>query len=88
MTEPQPSQSSMVLYQTEDGLTRVGCRFDDETLWLSQAQMAEPFQTSVPNVNIHLKATYEEREQEEGATIKSYLIVRSEGARAVGREVP
>ncbi|MDO8794641.1 MAG: DEAD/DEAH box helicase family protein [Vicinamibacterales bacterium] len=49
--------------------------------------MAELFQTSVPNINLHLKAIYDEGELVEGATIKSYLIVRSEGSRQVAREV-
>ena len=49
--------------------------------------IAELFQTSVPNINLHLKAIYAERELTEAATIKSYLIVRTEGARQVSREV-
>lgn len=68
--ESSPS-SSILLYQTEDGRTRVECRFDDETLWLTQAQMAELFQTTVPNINLHLKAIYAEGELTEAATIKS-----------------
>ncbi len=84
--EPQP-QSSIILYQTEDGRTRIQCRFDAETLWLTQVQIAELFQTSVPNINLHLKAIYSEGELTEAATIKSYLIVRTEGARQVSRDV-
>lgn len=86
--DPTPSpQSSIILYQTEDGRTRIQCRFDDETIWLTQVQIAELFQTSVPNINLHLKAIYAEGELTEGATIKPYLIVRTEGARQVSREV-
>ena len=84
MSEPN---SSLILYQTEDGRTRIECRFEAETLWLTQVQIAELFQTSVPNVNLHLKAIYAEGELSEAATIKSYLIVRTEGARQVTREV-
>ena len=80
-------QSSIILYQTEDGRTRIQCRFEDETLWLTQVQIAELFQTSVPNINLHLKAIYGEGELIEGATIKTYLIVRTEGSRQVSREV-
>lgn len=87
MPAAEPPQSSIVLYQTEDGRTRIQCRFDMETIWLSQIQIAELFQTSVPNVNLHLKAIYAEREIGEAATIKSYLIVRTEGVRQVSREV-
>lgn len=82
-----PPPSSLLLYQTEDGRTRVECRFADDTLWLTQAQMAELFQTTVPNINIHLRAIYAERELLPEATIKSYLIVRPEGARQVSRPI-
>ena len=83
---PEPG-GEIVLYQTEDGHTRLQCRFADGTLWLTQAQIAELFQVTVPNVNLHLKAIYAESELSEGATIKPYLIVRAEGARQVSREV-
>jgi len=82
-----PPQSSLILYQTEDGRTRIQCRFDGDTLWLSQAQVAELFQTSVPNINIHIKSIYEDGELAEAATIKSYLMVRPEGRRQVSRAV-
>jgi hypothetical protein len=82
-----PPTSELILYQTEDGRTRIQCRFEDRTLWLTQAQMAELFQTSVPNINLHLKAIYDEGELEAGATIKSHLIVRQEGSRQVSRPV-
>ena len=87
MADQSPPNSSLLLYQTADGQTRLECRFDQDTLWLTQIQMAELFQSSVPNVNIHLKAIYEEGELNEGATIKPYLIVRFEGTRQVSRQV-
>lgn len=86
MIEERP-QSSLVLYQSEDGRTRVQCRFEDGTVWLSQLQLAELFQTTVANINTHLKAVFAEGELRAEATIKSYLIVRSEGSRQVSREV-
>jgi hypothetical protein len=55
--QPQP-EPGILLYQTEDGRTRIQCRLDHETIWLTQAQIAELFQTSVPNINLHLKAIY------------------------------
>ncbi len=82
-----PPSSSLIFYQTEDGRTRVQCRFEEGTLWLSQVQMAELFQSSVQNINLHLRSIYEEGELIPGATIKSYLIVRSEGVRRVSRSV-
>jgi hypothetical protein len=84
--EPLP-QSEIILYQTEDGRTRIQCRFENETLWLSQAQIAELFEVTIPNVNLHLKSIYAEGELTGAATIKSYLIVRNEGSRQVSRPV-
>lgn len=72
-------RSSLILYQTEDGRTRIQCRFDSETLWLTQAQMAELFQTAPQNVTLHLKAIFAEGELVEAATCKEYLQVRLEG---------
>lgn len=80
-------QSGILLYQTEDGRTRVQCRFGEDTAWLSQIAMAELFETSVANINIHLKNIYATGELDAGATIKDYLIVRNEGARQVSRKV-
>ena len=82
---PQPGE--FLLYETEDGRTRVECRFADDSLWLSQAMMAELFQTSPQNITLHLKALYSEREIVSEATCKSYLQVRSEGDRLVRRTV-
>jgi hypothetical protein len=87
MTNAPSSQSEFILYQTEDGRTRIQCRLDDETLWLTQIQIAELFQTTVPNINLHLKAIYAEGELVAEATIKSHLIVRLEGSRQVSRPV-
>lgn len=77
----------LVLYRTEDGRTRLECRFSDGTVWLTQVQMSELFQTTVPNINTHLKAIFAEGELYPEPTIKSYLIVRNEGPRTVSREV-
>jgi len=81
------SGSEFILYQTEDGRTRIQCRFENETLWLTQAQMAELFQTTPQNITTHLKAIYAEDELEEGATCKDYLQVRQEGGRDVSRKL-
>ncbi len=80
-------QSSIVLYQTEDGRTRIQCRFEDETIWLTQAQIGELFQTTPQNVTLHLKAIFAEGELSETATCKDYLQVRQEGVRAVSRSL-
>ncbi len=88
LTEPQtPKPGEFLLYETEDGRTRVECRFAEESLWLSQAMMAELFQTSPQNITLHLKALYAEGEIAPEATCKSYLQVRLEGERQVRRTV-
>jgi hypothetical protein len=51
--------SDLILYQTEDGKTRIQCRFEDESLWLTQAQMADQFQTTPQNITQHIKSIYE-----------------------------
>jgi hypothetical protein len=79
--------SPLILYQTEDGRTRIECRCDDDSLWLTQAQMAELFATTPQNVTLHLKAIDAERELDEAATCKEYLQVRSEGTREVSRSL-
>ncbi len=75
--------SELLLHKTEDGRTRIECRFEDQTLWLTQAQMAELFDTSPQNITLHLTAIFEEGELEEDATCKDYLQVRQEGQREV-----
>lgn len=89
LTERDESQpvGSLILYQTEDGRTRVECRFEDETIWLSQALIGELFQKDVRTVNEHLVNIYEEQELDREATIRKLRIVRPEGARQVSREI-
>lgn len=88
MTEqPSEPRSSLVLYQTEDGRTRVQCRFEGETIWLTQALMAELFQVSVPTINEHLRGLFSEGEVDPTATIRNFRMVRTEGARQVAREI-
>jgi len=83
---PAPG-GEFLLYQTEDGRTRIQCRLEDETLWLTQAQIAELFQTTPQNVTLHLKAIFAEGELREAATCKDYLQVRAEGGREVSRKL-
>lgn len=76
-----------LLYETEDGRTRVECRLVDQTLWLSQVGMAELFQVKVPTVNEQLKKLYAEGEIRPEETIRRYLMVRQEGRRQVSRHI-
>src|SRR5436190_18560566 len=86
MSDEQP-QSEIVLYQTEDGRTRIECRFENETLWLTQALIAELFQKDVRTINEHLANIFDEGELEREATIRKFRIVRIEGKREVTREI-
>lgn len=84
-TDSNPPTGEVLLYTTPDGKTRVECRFEEETIWLSQALMAELFDVTVPTVNEHLKGLYEAEELDPGATIRKFRIVRQEGQRQVAR---
>ncbi len=88
LPSPDPDGAGeFILYQTEDGQTRIDVRMEQETVWLTQRQMAELFQTTVPNINQHLTTIYEECELEREATIKRYLIVQTEGNREISRQI-
>ncbi len=81
------NNSEIILYQTSNGETKIDVRLEDETVWLNQKQMADLFQTTVPNINMHLKNIFDEGELEPAATIKNSLIVRLEGNRTVNRNI-
>ena len=80
-------QGELLLYQTEDGKTRVEVRLEEETVWLNQKTMAELFQKDVRTINEHIKNIYAEGELSPEATIRKFRIVQSEGAREVSRDV-
>ncbi|GAB1411214.1 hypothetical protein MASR1M90_23680 [Desulfovibrionales bacterium] len=82
----QPS-SEILFYPREDGALALQVRLDGETVWLTQAQMADLFQTTPQNITLHLKAIYAEGELNEAATCKDYLQVRQEGTRQVARSL-
>ncbi len=83
MTDSNPSQ--FIIYQSEDGQTRLDVRFMDETVWLTQALMAELFSSTPENVLMHLKNIYAEGELAQNSTTKDFLVVRQEGSRQVKR---
>lgn len=78
-------QNEIILYQTEDGQTKVEVRMEGETVWLSLNQLAELFQTTKQNISLHIKNIYSEAELQEAATVKEYLTVQKEGNRSVKR---
>ena len=77
----------VVVYESPGGEVRVDVRLEDESVWLTQRQMAEVFQTSIDNVSLHLKNIYATDELEEAATTEDFSIVRSEGQRKVRRKI-
>jgi hypothetical protein len=79
------ANSEILLYQTEDGQTKIDVRLEGETVWLSQVQMAELFQTTKQNISLHVRNIYKEGELEEFSTVKDYLTVQIEGKREVQR---
>ena len=82
-----PDSGEFLLYQSEAGETRLEVRLSGETVWLTQKLMAELFQTSPENILMHLKNIFEDRELEEAATTKDFLVVRQEGNREVRRSL-
>ncbi len=84
---PAPNESRLLIYQSESGETRLEVRLHDETVWLTQQQMAELYQTTTQNITIHIKTVYEDVELSEEATCKEYLQVRPEGERLVKRRL-
>ena len=81
------TKSEILLYQTDKGQTKIEVRLEEETVWLSQAQMAELFQTTKQNVSLHIKRIYDDGELEEISTVKDYLTVQTEGKREVQRNI-
>ncbi|MBU1658752.1 virulence RhuM family protein [bacterium] len=79
------NKSDMVIYN--DGELELNVSVTQDTLWLTQKQIAELFEVSVPNINMHIKAIYKDEELFENRTIQKYLIVQQEGKRQVKREV-
>lgn len=81
-------KNKMIIYTDESGLTKIDVKLEDDTLWLTQAQMCELYQTSRTNVVEHIKHIYEEGELQEEATCRKFRQVRQEGSRMVTREIP
>ena len=79
------NNSEILIYQTEDGSTRIDVKIENETVWLNQAQMAELFQTTPQNITLHIKNMYNEGELPEDSTCKESLQVQHEGKRDVKR---
>jgi len=82
------NKGNIVIYQSNDGLTKIDVKFEDETVWLTQQQMAELYKTSRTNVVEHIKHIYEEGELDKSSTCRNFRQVQTEGKRQVTRELP
>lgn len=84
----EQDNNQIIICQSEDGETRIDVKFTGDTVWLSQQQMADLYQTSRPNIVQHIRNIYGDGELDEPSTCKNFLQVRTEGARQVTREIP
>ena len=80
-------KNNIVIYQLEDGKTEIDVKLDGETVWLSQQQMAELYDTTKQNISLHIKNIFDEEELDEDSTVKEFLTVQQEGNRSVERKV-
>lgn len=87
MEKYNDNNSEIIIYRTDDGETKIDVRFEDETVWLTQQQMADLFRTSRTNVVEHIGHIYDEGELEESSTCRKFRQVRKEGKRNVEREM-
>ncbi len=84
----EEANGDIIIYQTEDGLTKINVKIENETVWLSQQQMAELFSTSRTNIIEHINNIYEEKELDKNSTCQNFRQVQKEGNRNVTREIP
>ena len=80
-------ENKIILYKDDEGKLSVNVRFADEDVWLTQAQLADIYNTTQQNISLHQKGIYADGELDEKATHKKYLLVRQEGKRKVQREI-
>ena len=80
-------KNNIIIYQLEDGKTKIDVKLEDETVWLSQQQMADLYDTTKQNISSHIKNIFDEEELSENSTVKEFLTVQKEGNRNVERKV-
>jgi len=80
-------ENQIIIYNTEDGKTKIELKIFDETVWLNQMELAELFQTTKQNISKHIKAIFDDGELDEKATVNYQLTVQTEGARKVSRDI-
>ena len=87
MEKQMTDNNRIQIFQSDDSSVHLDIKLEQETLWLTQAQLAELFQVKSQNITMHLKNIFEEQEVEELATCKDFLQVQTEGSRAVKRQL-
>ncbi|MCS6267395.1 MAG: virulence RhuM family protein [Vampirovibrio sp.] len=80
-------QHPIIMYQTEDGVTKIEVKLEEQTVWLNQAQLVELFQSSKSNISEHIKTIFEDGELSELATVRNFRTVQKEGERTVSRDI-
>lgn len=73
------NHGEMLIYQTEDGLTKIDVNMQDETVWLSQAEMTKLFQTTKQNISLHINNIFKDGELEKASVVKEYLTTGADG---------
>ena len=86
LTIYKPSDESVVVYQSNDGVVQLEVQLSDETVWLTQKQMAGLFDTTSQNITMHIRNLYKEEELDKEATCKDFLQVQYEGGRSIQRK--
>ena len=81
------AENKVIIYTANDGTTKIDVKLEEETLWLTQAQMCELYQTSKSNVSEHIKHIFEEGELDKDSVVRNFRTVQQEGSRSVEREV-
>lgn len=83
----QKQENSIIIYQDEDGVTKVSVKFSDKDIWLTQNQIAEIYKTTQQNISLHINNIYRDNELEKNSTNKEFLLVQTEGNRQVKRNI-
>ena len=79
----EENNNNIVIYQTDDGTTKIDVKLEDETVWLSQQQMADLYDTTKQNISLHIKNIFDEEELDINSTVKEFLTVQKEGISSI-----
>lgn len=80
-------ENNMLIYQDENGITKVTVRLDEDDIWLTQNQIAELYNTTKQNISLHINNIFNDGELSQNSTVKKYLTVQNEGGRKVNRNL-